>query len=101
MSIDVRTLGSHPPTSSPGQSSSEATVTHIEHPSSHKANSDAVRLTDAGSILRTAEKLVAALPAVDAARISAVTESIANGGYVVNAERVAEKIIEFEQVLSG
>ncbi len=100
MSIDVRTVGNHHSTTSPAQGSADATVTSIEYPRSRRANSDAIRLTDAGSILQTVERVVAALPVVDTGRISAITDSIANGGYVVDAERVAEKIIEFEQTLS-
>jgi flagellar biosynthesis anti-sigma factor FlgM len=58
-------------------------------------------LTDAGSILQNAERLVAALPVVDTNRVSVIATSLDRGSYIVDAERVAEKIIEFEQGLPG
>ncbi|MGH8549235.1 MAG: flagellar biosynthesis anti-sigma factor FlgM [Methylococcales bacterium] len=101
MSIDLRIVGRHPEATSAKQNSAGASVKHFANPRSVKTESDAVRFTDAGSILQSAERLVAALPVVDTNRVSAITLSLDQGSYFVNAERVAEKIIEFEQSLPG
>ena len=101
MSIDFRAIGNFPKTAGPKRSTPEGTVKHLENSHSAKLASDALRFSDAGSILQNAENLIAALPVVDAARVSIITESLDNGSYIVDAERVAEKIIEFEQSLSG
>jgi len=38
--------------------------------------------------------------AVDSDRISAVKKALADGSYTVNAERLAEKLIQFEKLFS-
>ncbi|MCI0653258.1 MAG: flagellar biosynthesis anti-sigma factor FlgM [Methylococcaceae bacterium] len=101
MSIDLRTVGRHPKVTAPKQNSAGATVKHFENPRSGNAEPAAVQFTDAGSILQNAERLVAGLPVVDASRVSVITASLDDGTYIVNSERVAEKIIEFEQALPG
>lgn len=98
MPINFRTVSSQQKPTSPSR---RKTINHLENPHGLTLGSDAVRLTDVGTILHNAEKLVATLPDVDAARVLSVIESIDNGSYLVNAERVAEKIIEFEQSLTG
>ena len=101
MSIDFRAIGLFPKTAGPKRSAPEGTVKQLESSRSAKPASDALRISDAGSILQNAEGLIAALPVVDTTRVSIITESLDNGSYIVDAERVAEKIIEFEQSLPG
>ncbi|MGR9105727.1 MAG: flagellar biosynthesis anti-sigma factor FlgM [Gammaproteobacteria bacterium] len=100
MSIDFRAIGGIPKTTAPKRSSAGHTVKSLESSLSLQSESAAVHFSDAGAILRNAERLVASLPIVDSAKISAITESLDNGSYVVDADRVAEKIIEFEQKLA-
>ena len=101
MSIDLRSIGSPPKTSPPKQSSAGTTGQHFADTQSVRTESDALHYTDAGAILQNAERLLAALPVVDSSRVSKINSSIDQGSYIVNAERVAEKIIEFEQGLAG
>jgi negative regulator of flagellin synthesis FlgM len=101
MPIDLRTVGGPSKATSPKRSSARSRVGPFENQHTAKAESDAVHYTDAGSILKNAEALVAAMPVVDAGRVSSITGLLENRSYVVNAERVAEKIIEFEQQLPG
>lgn len=102
MPIDLRSIGGPPKASPPKQSSAGATVKHFVNTTpSLQTESDALHFTDAGAILRNAERLVATLPVVDASRVSSISASIDQGSYIVDAERVAEKIIELEQDLAG
>ena len=98
MPINFRTISSPQKPTSASRSKSSSKLENLRL---LKSSSDAIRLTDVSTILQSAEKLVAALPDVDATIVSSVTESIGNGSYLVNADRVAEKIIEFEKGLAG
>jgi negative regulator of flagellin synthesis FlgM len=45
------------------------------------------------------ERILAATPVVDGARVDAVRESLAEGSYVVDPVRVADRFIQFERML--
>ncbi len=62
---------------------------------------DTVNLTDTAQRLRGLEKSVAGLPVVDAQRVDTVKKALADGTYQVRPERVAEKLVGFEDTLSG
>lgn len=63
--------------------------------------SDTVRLTGAAERLRHLEESLAALPVVDEKRVEAMRQAIAGGAYRADASRVADKLLAFEQNLSG
>lgn len=60
---------------------------------------DRVSLTDAAMNLGNLERTLAATPVMDGARVEAVRESLAEGSYVVDPVRVADKLIQFEMML--
>lgn len=65
------------------------------------ARGDTVTLTEGARQLQRLEDAVAATPVTDSQRVQALKETIARGEYQVNAERVADKIIQSERELAG
>jgi negative regulator of flagellin synthesis FlgM len=65
------------------------------------ARGDTVTLTESARQLQRLEDAVAASPVTDSQRVQALKETIARGEYQVNAERVADKIIQSERELTG
>ena len=61
---------------------------------------ETVDLTDSARLHAIAQGL-AAQPVVDVERVAAVRQSIADGSYEIDAERVAEKLIDFEVQRGG
>jgi negative regulator of flagellin synthesis FlgM len=44
---------------------------------------------------------MAATPSFDTAKVAAIKEAIANGSYIVDAEKLADNMIKFEKELGG
>lgn len=65
------------------------------------ATSDTVSLTDTAARLRKLESTLAQLPVVDSQRVEATRQAIADGSYRVDPARVAEKLLAFENALTG
>lgn len=65
------------------------------------ASADTVSLTVTAARLQHLEENLAALPVVDEQRVEAVRQAIAAGTYRVDADRVADKLLAFEQNLSS
>jgi negative regulator of flagellin synthesis FlgM len=64
------------------------------------ANSKAVNITDQAKQLASLEQVLQSLPAVDEARVAEIRSAIQDGRYQVNPERIADKLLRFEQELS-
>lgn len=60
---------------------------------------DSLRLTDTATLLRQAEARLKAQPDIDAARVDAIRKRIDAGQYQVDAERLAARLLRFEQAL--
>jgi len=60
------------------------------------APTDTVVLTDLAAQTQKVDKVLAETPEVDQAKVKQIKAAIANGNYQVNAELVAEKLVEFE-----
>jgi negative regulator of flagellin synthesis FlgM len=58
---------------------------------------DSLRLTDTATLLRQAEARLKAQPDVDAARVEALRRRLDAGDYRVDAERLADRLLRFEQ----
>ena len=69
-------------------------------PTAPGPGSDRVSLTDTARQLQALENRVAGEPVVDNQRVQAVRQSINDGSFQVDAERVAEKLIGIEQALT-
>ena len=68
---------------------------------SESAEIDSVSLTAMGINLQQAEQLLSLVPVVNAPHVIDVVQALNNGGYEINSEQVADKIIRLEQQLSG
>lgn len=84
----------------------DARATKVEKPQppaqpNAPGGSDVVTLTDLGSKLQALTQSVADVPAVDAKRVEQFRQAIADGSYQVDAEAVADKLANFEAMLSG
>jgi len=63
--------------------------------------SDSVEITDVASRLKQAAEAMATGAVIDTALVSRVADALQAGAYEINAERIAEKIIELEGQLPG
>lgn len=60
-----------------------------------------VRITDAARQMAALERLVAATPVVNEARVSAVADSIAQGRYRVDPEQIADRLLRADGELKA
>lgn len=77
----------------------EATVDQQE--TGRPSTVDTVSLTNTAAQLRSLENSLAELPVVDTQRVESIKQAIADGSYQINAQRVADKLINLEQGLAG
>lgn len=61
---------------------------------------DRVSLTGTARQLQALENQVANQPVVDSQRVDAVRQAVASGTFNVDAERIADKVIDLEQALT-
>ncbi len=60
---------------------------------------DTVQLSSTAQALQNVEKKLADTPDVDSDRVAQLRQEIESGSYQVNAERVAEKMLSFDNLL--
>lgn len=60
---------------------------------------DTVSLTDTASRLRSLENTLSSLPVVDPQRVEQYRDAILNGSYKVDAQQVADKLLQFDDQL--
>jgi len=60
---------------------------------------DTVSLTDSAALLQKMEAAMADAPIVDTQKVEDIRKALANGTYEIDATRVAEKILNFENRL--
>ena len=65
-------------------------------PTSPASHSDAVTLADMAAHLQSLEQELAAQPDIDQEHINRVRSAISSGEYRVDADRVADKMIDFD-----
>lgn len=63
--------------------------------------SDTVSLTDGAARLKRLEQTLTSVPVVDQARVAAIKKQLHEGRYEVDAEKVAQKLLDFEQAFGG
>ncbi|EKO3778870.1 flagellar biosynthesis anti-sigma factor FlgM [Vibrio metschnikovii] len=68
---------------------------------SQSSQQDAVSLSTQGKAIGEMHSEMAATPSFDTAKVAAIKEAIANGSYVVDAEKLADNMIKFEKELGG
>lgn len=62
--------------------------------------SDKVTFTSTALHLQELEKLVASQPVIDTQRVNEIRNSIENGSFSINPERIADKMISLETALA-
>jgi negative regulator of flagellin synthesis FlgM len=62
---------------------------------------DAVSLSDQGKAIGQMSSQLATSPAFDSAKVQAIKEAIANGSYMIDADKLADNMIRFENELGG
>jgi negative regulator of flagellin synthesis FlgM len=62
--------------------------------------SDGVHITGTARQLVELEQMVKDMPAVDEAKVAAISASIENGTYKVSSEKVADNLMQIEQALA-
>lgn len=62
---------------------------------------DPVELTDGARQLHDLQAAVAATPVVDSDRVAALREAIANGTYVIDAQRIADGLLAQDRAALG
>lgn len=65
------------------------------------ARSESVHITGSAKTLAALEQTLKDAPVVDEARVARLQAAIANGLYKVDAERVADKLLRFEEQLGS
>lgn len=68
---------------------------------SSAAGQDAVSLSSQSKAIGEMHNEMASRPSFDNAKVAAIKEAIANGSYVVDADKLADNMIKFEKELGG
>lgn len=61
--------------------------------------SDSINLTDTASMLKKMEASLSAVSVVDVKRVESIKQSITNGSFNIDPDRVAEKMLNYESML--
>jgi negative regulator of flagellin synthesis FlgM len=103
MTIDINGLSTPkvpaPTDDSQLKQSAEQQQTNTE--TGQSSTADTVSLSDNAVQLGKLDNSVIAAPVVDAQRVEQIKQAIENGTYEVNAEKVADKLTQFESILKS
>jgi len=69
--------------------------------SSNQANADSVNLTDTASNLQQIEQSLSEIPVIDSARVDSISQSIDDGEYQINNDKIADGIIKSELAINN
>ncbi|RLA41967.1 MAG: flagellar biosynthesis anti-sigma factor FlgM [Gammaproteobacteria bacterium] len=64
------------------------------------SESSTVTVTDSAFKLLQIEKTLAEMPSFDAEKVESIKQALSDGSYTINTDRIAEKLIKFEQDLA-
>jgi negative regulator of flagellin synthesis FlgM len=96
----INGVNSSTPPASPAASGAGQRATAASSPAAAATKAtDSVQITDTASHLITAEQALADVPIISPVRVGRVSDSLAAGTYKVSAERVANKLLQFERLL--
>lgn len=79
--------------------SSSAKSASVARQGAARPVADTVNLTDTAAYLRKLESTLSALPIVDIQRTEDIKKAIADGRFVIDPVRVADKLLRFESML--
>lgn len=69
-------------------------------PSVSPSSSDTVKISDAAQALQNAELELQSQPDVDSDRVAEIKKAIDNGEYEIDAGRVADRMLAFDELFS-
>ncbi len=79
--------------------SSVAKSANIPRQDAARPVADTVSLTDTAAYLRKLQNTLSALPVMDMQRTEGVKKALADGRFVIDPARVADKLLRFESML--
>lgn len=100
---DITNINSNRAQLSSNQSSSIKSRNEAKQENQNESAStmgDRVTLTDTASRLKNIEQQLNNASAVDNARVAEVQAAISNGEYTVDADRIADKMLSFEDIIN-
>lgn len=105
MANDITSINSNRSQLSSNQSSSlrgrnEAKEGNSGESTNIAAGSDRVTLTNTASRLKDIEQQLSDTSSIDSERVTQVQSAISNGDYVVDADRIADKMLAFEDYMN-
>ena len=104
MAIDFTGLSSRPTTGGStrvGSPAADATAKELKQNAASNAPAETVKLSAEAQTLQKLEETVAQLPDVDTDRVAQIKQAIEDGSYKTDPERVAAKLLQFEEQLFG
>lgn len=103
MSIDINGISSpkvHGPTDDT-QLKQPVEQQPVRPETGKSSTADTVSLSDNAVQLGKLDNSVVAAPVVDTQRVEQVKQAISNGTYEVDAEKVADKLMQFDSILTS
>ena len=100
---DITNINSNRAQLSSNQSSSVKSRNEAKQSSQGEDSSsaaDRVTLTNTASRLKNIEQQLNSSSSIDSARVSEVQSAISNGNYNVDADRIADKMLSFEDFMN-
>ena len=100
---DITNINSNRSQLSTNQSSSVKSRNEAKQSSQDDGSSsagDRVTLTDTASRLQNIEQQLNSASSIDSSRVAEVQSAISNGDYDVNADRIADKMLAFEDFMN-
>lgn len=101
MTIDINSVGNGQIKTADNrkmeQSESQKTTNNPEQSSPSK---DSVALTDRAKDLQALQTKIAESPVVDTEKVASIKQAIAEGNYQINADKLAEKLLDLDEQIS-
>jgi negative regulator of flagellin synthesis FlgM len=100
VSSKINGLENRPVAVSPGTSARPVDARGTNQPGATPPLTD-LHITDTARTLASLEQSVKQMPAVDEKKVAMVRDSLRDGNYKIDPQRVADRLLRMEQELSG
>ncbi|BBB28638.1 flagellar biosynthesis anti-sigma factor FlgM [Neptunomonas japonica] len=78
---------------------SNGSAAPVTHTSAKAIQKDTVELSDTVKVMQAADAKIANTPDVDSERVASIKAAIDSGSYKIDAQQVAEKMIDFDAMM--
>lgn len=100
MSINIKRANNKPAQTSANKTGDTKKSSKSSNQANRKAaDGDTIDLTENASKLQQIEQSLADIPIVETARVDAISQSIEDGAYAIDNEKIADRIIKSETAL--